>query len=145
MYVVDPPTRKRLSWRADGSADRNMSMSEIVTLELPDHVVRSARAVAERTHRSVEEVLMDWIDQAAAEVPVDCLSDEAILGLCDRQLSDQEQEELSCLLARNCEGQLEDADHARLDALMQMYRQGLVRKAQAWRVAVARGLRAMLT
>ena len=34
-------------------------MSEIVTLELPDHVVRSARAVAERTHRRVEEVLVD--------------------------------------------------------------------------------------
>jgi hypothetical protein len=75
MHVVDPPTRKRLSWRAVGSADRNMSMSEIVTLELPDHVVRSVRAVVERTHRNVEEVLMDWIDQAATEVPVDCLSD----------------------------------------------------------------------
>ena len=50
-------------------------MSEIVTLELPDHVVRSVRAVVERTHRNVEEVLMDWIDQAATEVPVDCLSD----------------------------------------------------------------------
>lgn len=53
-------------------------MNEIVTLELPKHVVRSARAVAERTHRRVEEVLVDWIDQAAAEVPVDCLSDEEI-------------------------------------------------------------------
>ena len=32
-------------------------MNEIVTLELPKHVVRSARAVAERTHRRVEEVI----------------------------------------------------------------------------------------
>jgi hypothetical protein len=120
-------------------------MSEIVTLELPEHVVRSARAVAERTHRRVEEVLKDWIDQAAAEVPVDCLSDEEILSLCDRQLTDQDQEELSGLLARNREGQLDNTDHARLDALMQVYRRGLVRKAQAWKVAVARGLRSALS
>jgi hypothetical protein len=31
-------------------------MSEVVTLELPEHVVRSARAVAERTQQRVEEV-----------------------------------------------------------------------------------------
>jgi hypothetical protein len=120
-------------------------MSEIVTLELPERVVRSARAVAERTHRRVEEVLVDWIDQAAAEVPVESLTDAEILGLCDTQLADQDQKELSRLLARNREGQLNDIDRARLDALMQMYRRGLVRKAQAWKVAVARGLKAMLT
>jgi hypothetical protein len=120
-------------------------MSEIVTLELPEHVVRSAQAVAARTHRRVEEVLVDWIDQAATEVPIDCLSDEEILGLCDMQMADEDQNELSYLLARNREGQLDNTDHARLDALMQMYRQGIVRKAQAWKVAVARGLRTALT
>jgi hypothetical protein len=145
MYVAYPPIRKRQLWRAFSLTDRSMSMSEIVTLELPDHVVCSARAVAERTHRRVEEVLVDWLDQAGAEVPVNCLSDEEILSLCNGQLTGQDQEELSCLLARNREGRLEDTDHAKLDALMQMYRRGLVRKAQAWKVAVTRGLRAMLT
>jgi hypothetical protein len=120
-------------------------MNEIVTLKLPEHVVRSARAEAVRTRRRVEEVLVDWIDQAAAEVPVESLSDTEILGLCDTQLADQDQEELRRLLARNREGQLDDIDRARLDVLMQMYRRGLVRKAQAWKVAVARGLKAMLT
>jgi len=120
-------------------------MSEVVTLELPDHIVRSARAVAARTHRRVEEVLVDWIDQAAADVPVDCLSDEEILGLCDMQMAGEDQEALSHLLARNREGQLDDTDCTRLDALMQMYRRGLVRKAQACKVAVVRGLRAALT
>jgi hypothetical protein len=120
-------------------------MSEIVTLELPEHVVRSARVVAARTHRRVEEVLVDWIDQAAAEVPVESLSDIEILGLCNTQLADQDQEELSRLLARNREDQLHDIDRVRLDVLMQTYRRGLVRKAQAWKVSVARGLKAMLT
>jgi hypothetical protein len=145
MYIAYPPTRKRLSWRVVSSTDRSMSMSEIVTLELPKHVVRSARAVAERTHRRVEEVLVDWIDQATAEVPVDCLSDEEILSLCDGQLTDEDQEEISFLLARNREGQLDDTNRTRLDALMQTYRRELVRKAQAWKVAVARGLRTALT
>ena len=89
-------------------------MSEIVTLQLPEHVVRSARAVAVRTHRRVEEVLVDWIDQAAAEVPVESLSDAEILGLCDTQLADQDQKELSRLLARNREGQLSQLFFPRL-------------------------------
>jgi hypothetical protein len=120
-------------------------MREIVTLELPEHVVRSARAVAASTQRSVEDVLVDWIDQAAAEVPVEVLSDEEILSLCDMQMAHEDQEELSRLLARNRDGQLVDTDRTRLDALMQTYRRGLVRKAQAWKIAVARGLRAALT
>jgi hypothetical protein len=122
-----------------------MSMSEIVTLKLPEHVVRSAQAVAARTNRRVEEVLVDWINQVATEVPIDSLSDEEILGLCDLQMAGEDQNELSDLLARNREGQLNNTDHARLDALMQVYRRGLVRKAQAWKVAVARGLRTALT
>jgi Tfp pilus assembly ATPase PilU len=120
-------------------------MGEIVTLELPEHVIRRARAVAARMHRRVEDVIVDWVDQAAAEVPAEVLSDEDILALCDMQMTHEDQEELSQLLARNREGQLVDTDRARLDALMQMYRQGLVRKAQAWKIAVARGLRAALT
>ena len=104
-------------------------MSKIVTLELPDHVVRSTQAVAARTHRRVEEVLVDWIDQAATEVPVDCLADEEILSLCDLQMADEDQNELNYLLARNREGRLDNTGHIRLDALMQLYRRGLVRKA----------------
>jgi hypothetical protein len=76
-------------------------MSEVVTLELPDHVVRSAQAVAARRHRRVEEILVDWIDQAAADVPVEGLSDEEILGLCDMQMADEDQEALNHLPARN--------------------------------------------
>jgi hypothetical protein len=91
-------------------------MSGVVTLELPDHVVRSA--------------------QAAADVPVEGLSDEEILGLCDMQMAEEDPEALNHLVARNREGQLDDTDRTRLDALMQMYRRGLVRKAQAWKVAV---------
>jgi hypothetical protein len=62
-----------------------------------------------------------------------------------QQLTEQDQEAISCLLARNRESQLDDTDRTRLDSLMRMDRRGLVHKAQAWKVSVACGLRAMLT
>jgi hypothetical protein len=71
-----------------------MNMTEAVTLELPEHVVRSACAVAARPPRRSDNILVNWIDQAAAEVPVDSLSDEEILGLCDMQMVDEDQKSL---------------------------------------------------
>src|SRR5919197_2388402 len=57
MYLAWDPTRKSRLLRASGLTDRSVTMGEVVTLELPDHVGRSAWAVAARTHRRVEEVL----------------------------------------------------------------------------------------
>jgi hypothetical protein len=56
-----------------------------------------------------------------------------------------QQEELSALLEGNREGTLQAAEWARLGELMQVYRRGLIRKAQAIQVAVARGLRHRLS
>ena len=56
-----------------------------------------------------------------------------------------QQEELSELLARNREGALTDAERDRLDGLMRVYRRGLVRKGQALKTAVARGLKPPLS
>ena len=50
-------------------------MSEIVTLELPESVARSARVVAARTSQPIEEVLVSWLDRAAAELPISVLPD----------------------------------------------------------------------
>ena len=72
--------------------------------------------------------LVNWIDRAAAEVPVDSLSDGEILGSCDMQIVDEDQKALSHLLALNREGQRDDAARSRLDAMMQINRRGLVRK-----------------
>jgi len=99
-------------------------MSEIVTLELPEKLARSARELAARTRP-----------------PVESLPDDQVLALCDLQISGEQQEELSDLLARSREGQLNKAEHERLEELMLVYRRGLVRKAQALKVAVERGLR----
>lgn len=115
-----------------------------ITLELPEATARSAKAIALRTRRRLEDVLVEWLDQAAAEAPVEYLADEEVLALCSLQLDSRLQGELSELLAQNREGLLNQQAQTRLDELMQLYRQGLVRKAQALKVAVARGLRGPL-
>jgi hypothetical protein len=102
------------------------------------------RTVAARTRRSFEEVLVDWIRRAGAEPVLELLPDEELLAVCDRQPDPAEQEELSDLLARNQERELLGGERDRLDELMRRYRAGLVRKAQAVKVAVSRGLRPRL-
>ncbi len=115
-------------------------MSEIVTLELPEPLASSARAVARQTRRSVEAVLLDWLDRAATELPVELLPDDQLLALRDLQLGAEEQAALSALLARQREGTLTGLERTQLDHLLALYRRGLVRKAQALKVAVDRGL-----
>lgn len=58
---------------------KDKEMSEIVTLELPEEVARSAREVAARIHRRLEDVLVEWIDCIVYEThlfhpPTDTLS-----------------------------------------------------------------------
>ena len=100
----------------------------------------AARALALRTHRTVEDVLLDWLDRAATELPIEELPDDQVLALRDMQMSDDQQEELSELLARSREGTLGDHDRGRLDELMGAYRRGMVKKARALKIAVERGL-----
>jgi hypothetical protein len=119
-------------------------MSEVITLELPEETVRSARAVADRTHRRLEDVLTEWIDRAAAELPIEALSDEQVLALADMQMDAAQTEELTELLSLNREGSITITQHRRLDELMQVYRRRWVRKAQALKVAVECGLRSPL-
>jgi hypothetical protein len=116
-------------------------MAEIVTLELPEELALRIKDIAERTRRRVEDVLIEWIDHAAAEPPLEFLSDSQILVLCELQMDIEQQDELGDLLAHNREGLLNEPERQRLDELMQVYRHGLVRKAQALQIAVARGLR----
>lgn len=119
-------------------------MSESVTLDIPDELARQARAVAAQTHRRVEDVLLDWIGRAASDVPVDVLADDQVLALCDLQMDESQQAELGQLLAAQREGTLDADSRARLEELMGFYRRGMVRKAQALKVAVERGLRSPL-
>lgn len=112
-----------------------------VILTLPRALVRAAERIAQRTQRPLETVLVEWIDRAAADSPLETLDDGDLLAVCDVRMSEPEQAELSSLLAENREGHLDEAGKALLDERMRRYDQLLLRKAQALREAVARGLR----
>jgi predicted transcriptional regulator len=119
-------------------------MSQTFTLQLPETLVQKAKEIATFTHRRVEDVLIEWIDRASSDIPVESLPDEQVLAMCDLQMENHQQEVFSELLARQREGQLNDAENSQLEELMQIYRRGLVRKAKALKVAVERGLKPAL-
>jgi hypothetical protein len=120
-------------------------MPEKVTIELPEDIAQQVRTVAARTQRSFDEVLVDWIRRAGSEPVLELLADEELLAVCDNDPDAIQQEELSELLERNQEGTLRSPERERLEELMRGYRAGLVRKAQALKVAVSRGLRPRLS
>jgi hypothetical protein len=119
-------------------------MTVRVTVDLPEELAERARTVAAQTRRRLEDVLLEWLDKVGGETPVELLPDEELLAVCDGQMEAGQQEELGELLARNREGLLQGDERTRLGELLSIYRHGLVRKAQALRTAVERGLRPRL-
>lgn len=119
-------------------------MTETVTLELPEAVARQAREAAAMTRRQFKDVMAEWIRHSVRELPPELLSDEQVMTLCDMQMPPAQQEILNDLLTLSREGELSETETRELDRLMQVYRQGLVRKARAWKVAAERGLKSRL-
>lgn len=120
-------------------------MAEQMTIEVSELVARRAALAAERSRRPVADILSDWLEWAASEVPVELLPDEDVLALAEAQLPEEEQERLGLLLARSREDTLDAPGRRELDGLMRTYERGLLRKAQALRVAVERGIREPLS
>ena len=116
-------------------------MSETITLEIPEELAQRARALASAGNRRLEDAVLDWIGRVVADPPVESLSDAELLTLCDANLDDATQAELSTLLTDLREGDLAIEQKARLDELIGAYRRGLVLKARALKEAVSRGLR----
>jgi len=69
------------------------------------------------------------------------LPDEEVVALTDLQLTPEQDQRLSALLHKQQASQLAEAEYIELTELMQVYQEGLLRKAQALREAVQRGLR----
>ena len=120
-------------------------MTETVTLELPEALAQQAQQIATITHRPLAEILVEWIDYAISELPLESWSDNQILAFCDLQMEAEQQKIFTSLLAQNREGKLNEAEVNQLDVLMQVYRRSLVHKARALKIAVERGLRPPLS
>jgi hypothetical protein len=127
-------------------------MATRVVVTLQDDVYRRVERLAQLTRRDVADLLADTITLSlpalgvsTEPVPaVTALSDEEVLALTALQLSPAQDRRLSTLLQQQQAQELSAPERAELCALMQLYQEGLLRKAQALREAVRRGLRAPL-
>lgn len=119
-------------------------MTETVTIKLPESLAQKAKEIASFSQRRLEDLLVEWINHAINELPVESLPDEQVLALCELQMDSQKQQLLGDLLSRNREGEINDSEASQLDEIMQVYRQGMVYKARAWKVAIERGLKSSI-
>lgn len=120
-------------------------MTQQVVLNLPDGLVQQGHEVATFTQRALEEVLLEWLDRGRSETRIGRLPDDQVLAICDSQMTEIDQERMGELLERQREGLLLDGEIELLDDLLSVYQQGMIRKAEALKVAIDRGLRARLT
>lgn len=124
-------------------------MSTRVVINLPDEVYHQAERLARAASREVADILVDTVmvalppftQQPETAKAVTELSDEEVLTLTELQMEPRQDRRLSALLERQQAGGLTHEEHAELLVLMQLYQEGLLRKAQALHEAVRRGLR----
>lgn len=134
LYTVSQSIKFIIFYEARGN------MSESITLELPESLVKKVKEIAALNRQGIEEMLIEWIDRTINEIPIDSLPDEQVLALCNLQMGEQQQKIFSDLQARNSEGLLNAQEIKKLNELMQFYRHSSVQKAKAMQVAVMRGL-----
>jgi hypothetical protein len=126
------------------------AMTTRITLDVPDEVYRRAQDLALVAGREIGEVLSQALALSLASValapePSDLtsmgqLNDGQVLALCELQLPPAQDQRLSELLDRQQAGLISEVERPELTALMQTYQLRLLRKAQALREAVQRGL-----
>lgn len=122
-------------------------MSTQLTLNLSDSLMRRAQAVANRAGRTVNDLLSESIELSlkpwsnSADIELRQCSDDDVILACDLQMSATDDDRLSQLLSDQQSASLTAAEQAELTALMQVYQEGLVRKAEALGESVRRGLR----
>jgi predicted DNA-binding protein len=112
----------------------------LITLELAERTARLLQQMAERTGRPADAIARELIDRGVAEAPIEVLPDDEVMALAEMAMSDADQQALADLLDDQREGELDGAGRERLAALMQVYRRGMVRKSEALKAAVLRGL-----
>jgi hypothetical protein len=122
-----------------------------VTVSLPDELYHRAEQFAQLTNRNVVEVLVEAITASleplgsasalSDDTLLDTLSDSEVLEISELQLPEEQDQRLSQLLDRQQEGVLSAPERSELWLLMQIYQTQLLRKAQALKEAVKRGLR----
>ena len=123
-------------------------MSTQITITLTDEVYGHAERFAKLANRDVASVLADTLQLAVPTVrddvleiaPISELSDEQVLELTQLQMEPAQDAKLSQLLDQQQAGLLAPEERVKLNSLMQIYQEGLLRKATALSEAVKRRL-----
>jgi hypothetical protein len=115
-------------------------MNRQITLTVSENVWLYAKAVASRNKQQVEDFLSGLLEGLSKENFTDKLSDEEIIALTEFKISPAEQERLSELLFKNREGKLNQEEQNELDLMLEITERNMLRKSEALRVAVERGL-----
>ncbi|MEH1853259.1 MAG: hypothetical protein V7L11_16670 [Nostoc sp.] len=123
-------------------------MSTQIIITLPDDIYQRAERFARLANRDVASILVDTIQLSIPPVcgdvtdlePVSVLSDEQVLVLTELQMEPEQDARLSEMLDRQQSGTLSEGDRSELQTLIQVYQEGLLRKATALSEAVKRGL-----
>lgn len=124
-------------------------MSTQILVTLPDETYRRADHLARLTGRAMPDFLADTIalslpplsPSSEAPRPMSVLTDEEVLALTTLQMKPAQDRRLSLLLDKQQAGSLREVERSELFTLMQVYQEGLLRKAQALHEAIRRGLR----
>ncbi|MBE9099198.1 hypothetical protein [Vacuolonema iberomarrocanum] len=123
-------------------------MSTQITITLSDDVYQRVERFARLANRDIASVLADTIQllmpsggsDALDIEPIATLSDDQILALTNLKMEPDQDTRLSQLLDCQQAGLLSEDERSELQALMQIYQEGLLRKATALSEAVKRGL-----
>jgi len=123
-------------------------MTTEVTIALPNDVYHRAEWLAKRTGRTVADVVAQAADlslrpfgpSAEPDPPPSEWSDETVLAAANAMMPEAEDRRFSELLQRQQEGPLSAAEESELRVVLERYQIGMLRKAQALREAVERGL-----
>lgn len=105
-------------------------MATTISLDLPEEVAQSAETAAKQRQTRLEAILSRWITQGMVEQGVSALVTPSATLPTDLQIPAEQQRELRELLWRG-EADLSSNEYLRLDELLRIYRQTLVRQAQA--------------
>jgi hypothetical protein len=115
-------------------------MNQQITLTVPENVWFYAKAVATQSKQRIEDVLSDWLEKGSSGIDLEKLSDSEILALTKMKISPEKQERLSDLLFRNRESVLDKNEQLELDLMIEVCEINNLKKAEAFQIAVKRGL-----
>lgn len=117
-----------------------------VTISLPEKVFANVKNFASKTHRRIDEVIVEKIerefsvDTEELERPLANCSDEEALALANMKMSEAENRRMSELSDKQREETISPLERNELDALFRVYQVGNLRKSQGIYEAVKRGL-----